>query len=759
MSDLIPTIKDGDNIQIFEEDSESEDETGQVFTKEMRKRKKAEEKGFNSNFVFDTDNQTEEISWSLDCALEMARAKQSNQSSLDHKIAEVRRNRLIKKAHFTPDCPDSNVVEEEASDEDEEQSMLVADKVKTKEVKFKKNTKRKNDEEFDDEIRKTIAEKKAALISEKDDSDEEFFINCPEWNPKLGFQDMNLSRPLLKGISVLNYVTPTPIQQAAIPVALLGKDICACAATGTGKTAAFMLPVLERLVYKPRVAPVTRILCLVPTRELAVQVHSITRQLAQFTDIQVCLAAGGLDRKSQEAALRHGPDIIVGTPGRVIDHLQNAPSFQIKTVEILILDEADRMLDEFFEDQMNEIIELCSPNHQTMLFSATMTDQVKDLAAVSLNNPTKIFINSNTEVAPFLRQEFIRIRPNKEGDREAIICALCSRTFVSNVLIFTQTKKQAHRMHIVMGLLGLKVGELHGDLNQAQRLESLQKFKNGEIDILVCTDIAARGLDISNVKTVINFTMPNTVKHYIHRVGRTARAGKVGRSVSLVGETERKMLKDIVKQAKNPVKSRIVPPGVIEKFKSRLEEQDEEIEEVIKMEVSEKELIKSENQISKGQKLLEKKTGKQCYEPQKRMWFQSHSDRENRKATLLLGFHSEVKGKKLKKGKKSTFVTRPRNAEERAAHELEKVKAYQLRETKRNRKPKRARACAENNTERTSKRPKLKNKSSFESELTNTGRHSVKKFRSGPNYQDRMAMGLGPKGKQRKSFKKPGGRR
>lgn len=211
---------------------------------------------------------------------------------------------------------------------------------------------------------------------------------------------MNLSRPLLKAITAMGFKQPTPIQKACIPVGLLGKDICACAATGTGKTAAFALPVLERLIYKPRQAPVTRVLVLVPTRELGIQVHSVTKQLAQFCSITTCLAVGGLDVKSQEAALRAAPDILIATPGRLIDHLHNCPSFHLSSIEVLILDEADRMLDEYFEEQMKEIIRMCSHHRQTMLFSATMTDEVKDLASVSLKNPVRIFVNSNTDVAP-----------------------------------------------------------------------------------------------------------------------------------------------------------------------------------------------------------------------------------------------------------------------------------------------------------------------------------------------------------------------
>ncbi|KAK1901135.1 putative ATP-dependent RNA helicase DDX27 [Dissostichus eleginoides] len=316
----------------------------------------------------------------------------------------------------------------------------------------------------------------------KAEAPQSYSEDASKFDDSLTFEDMNLSRPILK--------------QACVPVGLLGRDLCACAATGTGKTAAFVLPVLERLIYKPRTSQVTRVLILVPTRELGIQVHSVARQLAQFSSITTCLAVGGLDLKSQEAALRAGPDILIATPGRLIDHLHNTPTFELSHIEILILDEADRMLDEYFEEQMKEIIRLCAHNRQTMLFSATMTEEVKELAAVSLNKPIRIFVNSNTDVAPFLRQEFVRIRQNREGDREAVVAALLTRTFQDHVMCFTQTRKQAHRLHILLGLMGLKVGELHGELSQNQR-----RFKDDQIDILVATDVAARGLDIDGVKT------------------------------------------------------------------------------------------------------------------------------------------------------------------------------------------------------------------------------------------------------------------
>ncbi|KAF0874565.1 DDX27 helicase, partial [Crocuta crocuta] len=708
--------------------------------KALRKNRSAD---FNPDFVFTEKEGAYDGSWAMADVMSQLKKKQRAATTLDEKIEKVRKKRKTEdkeaksgKSEKEKEAKEGSEPEEQedfegkdeegSEDEDSETDYSSADEnILTKAGRCYRGDVRSRDRKLEREAGG-------------------FFEDASQYDENLSFQDMNLSRPLLKAITAMGFKQPTPIQKACIPVGLLGKDICACAATGTGKTAAFALPVLERLIYKPRQAPVTRVLVLVPTRELGIQVHSVTKQLAQFCNITVCLAVGGLDVKSQEAALRAAPDILIATPGRLIDHLHNCPSFHLSSIEVLILDEADRMLDEYFEEQMKEIIRMCSHHRQTMLFSATMTDEVKDLASVSLKNPVRIFVNSNTDVAPFLRQEFIRIRPNREGDREAIVAALLTRTFTDHVMLFTQTKKQAHRMHILLGLMGLQVGELHGNLSQTQRLEALRRFKDEQIDILVATDVAARGLDIEGVKTVINFTMPNTIKHYVHRVGRTARAGRAGRSVSLVGEEERKMLKEIVKAAKAPVKARILPQDVILKFRDKIEKMEKDVYAVLQLEAEEKEMQQSEAQINTAKRLLEKGKEALNHEPE-RSWFQTKEERKKEKiAKALQEFDLALRGKKkrkkfMKDAKKKGEMT----AEERSQFEILKAQMFAERLAKRNRRAKRARAMPEEEPARVpAKKQKQVKKSVFDEELTNTSKKALKQYRAGPSFEERKQLGL-----------------
>ncbi|WMV27750.1 hypothetical protein MTR67_021135 [Solanum verrucosum] len=448
---------------------------------------------------------------------------------------------------------------------------------------------RPDDEDGDDDVDTHVAEKKPFFASSEGVT---FHANS--------FIELHISRPLLRACEALGYSKPTPIQAACIPLALTGRDICGSAITGSGKTAAFALPTLERLLYRPKNRPAIRVLILTPTRELAVQVHSMIGKLAQFMpDIRCCLVVGGLSTKVQEAALRTMPDIVVATPGRMIDHLRNSMSVDLDDLAVLILDEADRLLELGFSAEIRELVRLCPKRRQTMLFSATMTEEVDELINLSLNKPLRLSADPSTKRPATLTEEVVRIRRMREGNHEAVLLALCTKTFTSKVIVFSGTKLAAHRLKIIFGLLGFKAAELHGNLTQAQRLDALELFRRQEVDFLIATDVAARGLDIIGVQTVINFACPRDLTSYVHRVGRTARAGREGYAVTFVTDNDRSLLKAIVKRAGSRLKSRIVAEQSITKWAQVIEQLEDQVSAVMQEEREEMALRKAEMEANK----------------------------------------------------------------------------------------------------------------------------------------------------------------
>ncbi len=482
----------------------------------------------------------------------------------------------------------------------------------------------------------------------------------------VSFQSLDLSRSLLRALASLSFHTPTPIQARTIPLALAGKDLVANAVTGSGKTAAFMIPILERLLHLAGASGKksssnearTRVLILTPTRELAIQCQAVGRALAKFTDIRFCLCVGGLSLKTQEAELRLGPEVVIATPGRLIDHVRNTAGFTLDDIEVLVMDEADRMLEDGFKDELNEIVKSCpqatggATGRQTMLFSATMTDDVDELVRLSLRKPVRLFVDPKRTTAAKLIQEFVRVRGSsgslkekreeEEKLRPALLLALCTRTFTNQVIIFVRSKKLAHHLRIIFGLVGLNAAELHGDLSQDQRLASLQAFKDGRVDFLLATDLASRGLDIRGVQTVINYDMPGQFEQYLHRVGRTARAGRSGRAVTLVGEADRKMLKVALKKSTpDQVKHRLVPSEVQQQALQTLEQLHDEAEEVMQDEKEEKALRQAEMELKKGENINEHRD--EIYSRPARTWFQSEAEKAQAKQAGTQENNAKVK--------------------------------------------------------------------------------------------------------------------
>jgi ATP-dependent RNA helicase DDX27 len=282
------------------------------------------------------------------------------------------------------------------------------------------------------------------------------------------FQAMNISRPILRNLTNIGFTEPTPIQAKTIPIAIEGKDVVGGAETGSGKTAAFLLPILERLLHRSKKIPTTRVAIFMPTRELAVQCFNVAQKLGENTGITFALLAGGFSSREQEAVLKTKPDVVIATPGRFIDHMQNSAGFQVENLEILVLDEADRMLEEGFESQLNEILTTIPKSRQTMLFSATMTSSVDKLIRIGMNRPVRIMVNAKKHTVSGLTQEFVRLRHGKEDKRLAYLLYICAKVYTDRVIIFFRQKKEAHRVRVVFALCGMHASELHGNMTQEQ---------------------------------------------------------------------------------------------------------------------------------------------------------------------------------------------------------------------------------------------------------------------------------------------------
>lgn len=451
----------------------------------------------------------------------------------------------------------------------------------------------------------------------------------------------SLSRPILLGLSSMAVTTPTPIQRQTIPLALLGKDLVCSSVTGSGKTLGYLVPIFERLMWRDKKGGgKTRVMILTPTRELAVQVYQVGKSLARYTDLTFSLCVGGMNLRTQEAELRERPEIVVGTPGRVIDHVRNTRGFSLDTLEILVIDEADRILEEGFRDELEEIINNCPRSRQTMLFSATVSESVADLARLSLEKPIRIKIDPPKSTAAGLTQEFLRVRDDqllKKGaggadlQREAILVTLCKASSFSKgrTIIFFRSKLGAHRMKVIFSLFGLKAAELHGNLTQEQRMSSLQDFKDGKISYLLATDLASRGLDIKGVERVINYETPNQYEVYLHRIGRTARAGKKGSALTLVGESDRKLVKEARRNCQGTIKQRKIDPKIVQDVSKELARLQSSITTILEDEQEEKILKKTEMELKKGQNLIDHDD--EIKSRPARTWFQSESDKKKSK--------------------------------------------------------------------------------------------------------------------------------
>ena len=371
----------------------------------------------------------------------------------------------------------------------------------------------------------------------------------------MSFKDLGLSEALLKAVQEKGYTTPSPIQEKAIPHILQGKDVLASAQTGTGKTAGFTLPVLQYLseTKHPKYRPL-RALILTPTRELAAQVYDNVREYSSYLNIRSTVVFGGVKATSQIKVLRRGVDVLVATPGRLLDlHDQKAVSF--KRIDVLILDEADRMLDMGFRRDLNKIMGLMPSKRQNLLFSATFSKEIKTLAQEILNNPVLVKATPENTTAEMVNQKVYTV--DKKAKTQVIINLIKEGNW-NQVLIFTRTKHGANRLTTKLLKAGISAAAIHGNKSQGARTKALSQFKSNDIRVLVATDIAARGLDIPLLPHVVNFELPNVPEDYVHRIGRTGRAGASGEAISLVCSEETEYQKAIEKLLQTTLETNII---------------------------------------------------------------------------------------------------------------------------------------------------------------------------------------------------------
>lgn len=366
------------------------------------------------------------------------------------------------------------------------------------------------------------------------------------------FAELTLIEPVQRAIHEAGYNEPTPIQRAAIPHLLKGRDLLGCAQTGTGKTAAFALPILSLLVEHSRrpVRRQTRALILTPTRELAIQIHESFMTYGKYLRLRYAVVYGGVGQGNQVKALNEGVDVLVATPGRLLDLIQQR-YLSLHELDVFVLDEADRMLDMGFVNDIKKIIAMLPPKRQNLFFSATMPPDIKRLADTMLTEPVRVEVTPVSSTAELIEQSLMYVDRNRKKDllRHLLKDA---KTF-SRVIVFTRTKRGANVVSEVLEKNGISSDAIHGNKSQGARQRALENFRNGRIRVLVATDIAARGIDIDDISHVINFEIPNISESYVHRIGRTARAGAQGIAISLCDAEERSFIRDIEKLIAQPI--------------------------------------------------------------------------------------------------------------------------------------------------------------------------------------------------------------
>lgn len=471
------------------------------------------------------------------------------------------------------------------------------------------------------------------------------------------FADLGLSKPLLDAIELQGYDTPSPIQRKAIPEVIQGKDVMAAAQTGTGKTAGFTLPILHRLSNTPKPqgkGNQARALVLTPTRELAAQVAASVETYGQNLKIKSTVVFGGVKINPQMQRLRGGVDILIATPGRLLDlHSQNA--IQFDKLEVLILDEADRMLDMGFIHDIRRIIKLLPKKRQTLLFSATFSNEIRQLAKTIVYKPVEVSVSPPNSTVDTVKQKLIAV---EKTDKSQILTRLIKENDWFQVLVFSRTKHGANRLAKQLNNRGVEASAIHGNKSQGARTRALAEFKANKVRVLVATDIAARGIDIDQLPHVVNFDLPQVAEDYVHRIGRTGRAGASGEAISLVSHDEFKQLNDIERLIK-----KTIPRETLDNYEpqNQLPQSKGDFRDKKPNRPKKKKKTRQSNHKKSGKtKTVDNRTGKNRSaenKPRKKKLVKKSSDKQNtrRKKTNAQGKSSANRKKKpnFKKRRKS----------------------------------------------------------------------------------------------------------
>ena len=537
----------------------------------------------------------------------------------------------------------------------------------------KKYEKNEEDNKINEDNKKP--KKEMTLLEEEEEEEESEKDENPYFKDKfenalfakgMSFTNFNLSKLIIKALSELEYYTPTKVQEKVIPIALNGHDIFVNSETGSGKTACFLLPIVQRIILSRSSKDTKKnkndslnnaqviqnqALIIVPTRELALQCNEMLKKFLKYIDLNYIFLCGGLSVENQINQMKNKiPDIIITTPGRLLDLIYNNKNISLEHVNILVLDEADKLLELGFKDAIFEILELIkkNKNRQTLLFSATLNPKLLDLGDHALNNPIKIKI-AQSAILTNLSQSIVRLRftnleQNNYEKRMAYLLSIIKQKKLNRTIIFFNTKQDCHRCLLFFKKFGLEsCAELHGNISQTERIKSLDDFQKGNVKFLLATDIAGRGIDIEKVKTVINFQMPLVGERYIHRVGRTARKGYVGEAITICDDKERLVLKKVFKKEKieinvKPIK--INNDEIKDIFKKIMNIKDD-IEEKLVDEKAEKQFEMAEKDIEKTMNI--KLHQNEIKNRPKKIWYETTKEKRKKAKQLKKDFDKKKK--------------------------------------------------------------------------------------------------------------------